>query len=73
MNLIVVCAVAFLTVMLLLSALAFMIRLLTTVFPEPVPTESGGIDPATAAAIDATVSRQIPGARLRRVESNRND
>lgn len=68
MNLIVVCVVAFLTVMTLLSVLASVIRLLTHLFPDQPARETPIVDAATVAAIQSTVQTQIPGAALIRVE-----
>jgi len=66
-NLALVCLVAFLTVMLLLSVLAGTIRILTRVFEvarEPAST----VDAATVAAIQSAVARQFPGAAVIRIE-----
>ena len=71
MNLIVVCIVAFLTVMTLLSVLALVIRLLTRLFPEKPSAgtaAAGSVDAATLAAIQSSVHANIPGAQLLRVE-----
>lgn len=69
MNLAVVCLVAFVTVMLLLSVLAGTIRLLTRFFdvPQEVPSS---VDAATLAAIQAAVARNCPGAVVLRVEAD---
>jgi len=67
-NLIVVCIVAFLTVMTLLSVLASVIRLLTRFFPDQPVHEGPVVDSATLAAIQAAVQQQVPGGRLVRVE-----
>lgn len=68
MNLFVVCIVAFLTVMTLLSVLATVIRLLTRFFPDQPAHEAPVVDSATVAAIQAVVSQQVPGACLVRIE-----
>lgn len=67
MNLIEVCLVAFLTVMGVLSLLALAIRLLTRLAPVPVEEKDAG-DPAMVAAVQASLQRIIPGARLIRME-----
>ena len=64
----VVCIVAFLTVMTLLSVLATVIRLLTRFFPDQPAHENPVVDSATVAAIQAAVSQQLPGACLVKVE-----
>ncbi len=63
-NLILVCAVAFATVLILLSVLAGVIRLVTLVFPEKAEES----DEAVLAAINTAVSTSIPGARVTRIE-----
>lgn len=68
MNLAVVCLIAFLTVMLLLSVLATVIRLLTRIFAE-VTDEASVVDAATVAAIQSAVAHQYPGACLLRIET----
>lgn len=68
MNLIVVCIVAFLTVMTLLSVLATVIHLLTRLFPDQPAHEGPVVDSATVAAIQSAVQAQFPGTALMRVE-----
>jgi len=63
-NLILVCAVAFATVLTLLSILAGLIHLITLMFPEK-EKES---DDAVIAAINTAVSTSIPGARVTNIE-----
>jgi len=63
-NLILVCAVAFATVLTLLSILAGLIHLITLMFPEK-EKES---DDAVIAAINTAVSASIPGARVTNIE-----
>ncbi len=67
MNLIEVCLVAFLTVMGVLSVLALSIRLLTRFAPVPADPEEV-VDPAMVAAVQASLQRIVPGARLIRME-----
>jgi hypothetical protein len=66
-NLIEVCLVAFLTVMSVLSVLALSIRLLTRFAPVPPENKDHG-DPVMVAAVQASIQRVIPGARLIRME-----
>jgi len=63
-NLIVVCAVAFVTVLTLLSILAGLIHLMTLLFPQPEEAS----DAAVIAAINTAVSTAIPGARVTHIE-----
>lgn len=63
-NLILVCAVAFATVLILLSILAGLIHLVTLLFPEK--TEES--DDAVIAAINSAVSTAIPGAKVTNIE-----
>lgn len=63
-NLILVCAVAFATVITLLSILAGLIRLITFLFPEKTDES----DPAVVAAIHTAVSTSIPGAKVTHIE-----
>jgi hypothetical protein len=65
-NLLVVCLAAFVSVMLLLSALAGIIRLLMAVFPGE--TQEAGIEPAVVAAIHSAVAAAYPGTRVTAVE-----
>lgn len=67
MNLLQICLVAFLTVMVVLSVLAVSIRLLTRFAPLPPENEDHG-DPMMVAAVQASIQRVIPGARLIRME-----
>jgi hypothetical protein len=71
-NLGLVCAVAFATVMSILSILALTFRLLTYLFKE-APKLAVASDPttdaATAGAIQAAVARAVPGGRVVRIES----
>lgn len=67
MNLGLVCLVAFITVMFLLSVLALMIRLLTRLFPVPGETATA-TDAATIAAIETVVARRFPGCVVTRIE-----
>jgi hypothetical protein len=59
--------VAFVAVFSLLSVLAIVMRLLTTIFPGE--TDRG--DAAVYAAISSAASRAFPGTRVTRIEENR--
>ena len=63
-SLIAVCAIAFIAVFVLLSFLAAVMRLTTTVFPA----RDGGIDAAVVAAVSTAVSTILPGARVIQIE-----
>lgn len=63
-NLIVICAVAFAAVLILLSALAALIHLITFAFPE----KTDETDQAVLAAIHTAVSTAIPGAKVTHIE-----
>jgi hypothetical protein len=67
-NLLLVCVTAFFAVVLLLGLLAGVIRLLTAVFPERVPEDTGA---AVVAAIHSAVARAYPSARVTRIEEIR--
>lgn len=63
-NLVVVCAVAFLAVLVLLSLLAALIRVITSVFAD-----RDAEDKATmVSAIHAAVAESLPGVRVINVE-----
>jgi hypothetical protein len=65
-SLLLVCLAAFIAVLLLLSALASVIRLLTAVFPgEPA---EGSAEPPVLAAIHSAVSAAYPGTGVTAVE-----
>ena len=63
-ELLVVCATAFLAVIVLLTVLAGAIHLITRLFPQP----RSGVDPALVAAIGSAVAATVPGARVTRIE-----
>ncbi len=65
-NLLVISASAFVAVLLLLSLLAGIIRLLTTIFPA-----DEGTDAALFAAIAAAAGRAYPGTTATRIEEKR--
>ncbi|HMP74243.1 MAG TPA: hypothetical protein PKE55_13365 [Kiritimatiellia bacterium] len=71
-NLLLVCANAFLAVMLLLSALAFLMRILITLFPEKPPAHAPepahSVSAPLAAAIQSAVHSVLPGARVTRID-----
>lgn len=59
-NLFVVCGIAFLAVMSLLSFLAVVMRVITAIFPVSRSTS----DPALVSAIHSTVAAVYPNARV---------
>ncbi len=63
-NLVAVCGIAFGAVFTLLTFLAIVMQVITTVFPERAPT----VDSTVVAAISGTVASLIPGARVTRIE-----
>jgi hypothetical protein len=65
-NLLVISASAFIAVIVLLSLLAAIIRLLTTLFP----VEEDG-DAAVLAAIATAAARAYPGTRITNIEETR--
>jgi hypothetical protein len=65
-NLLIICAAAFIAVIVLLSVLAATIRILTTLFPVPDDT-----DAALVAAIAAAHAGAYPGTRITRIEEHR--
>lgn len=65
-SLLVVCAAAFLAVLVLLSVLAGLIRALTALFPVPEAS-----DAALVAAITSAVSRVHPGMAVTNIQENR--
>jgi hypothetical protein len=62
---IVVCSLAFLTVFLLLGALAIAMRMITILFPE---RRTADTDVALVAAIASSVAAISPGARVVQIE-----
>lgn len=65
-NLLIICAAAFIAVIILLSVLAGAIRILTAVFPV-----SDDADPALIAAISAAAARAYPGTRITNIKEIR--
>jgi len=63
-NLMMVCLNAFMAVMVLLSLLAFTMRLLIMLFPE----KKTASDTTVTSAINLAVQQVIPGARVTRIE-----
>jgi len=55
-----VCIVAFIAVMSLLSILALVMKLITDVFPASRPVK----DPAVVSAIEMAVAKMVPGATI---------
>jgi hypothetical protein len=66
-SLLVICATAFVAVMLLLSLLAGVIQILMILFPE----EDKGADPALLAAVHTAAAAAHPGHRVTSVEEVR--
>jgi hypothetical protein len=66
-NLLVICVFAFIAVFLLLSALALVMRVLTSVFP----LQEDGPDAALLAAVSAAAAVAYPGMRISTVEETR--
>jgi hypothetical protein len=65
-DLLIVCAAALIAVFTLLGTLAGVIRLLTSIFPEPTDD-----DAALLAAVSAAASARHPGMRVTRIEEQR--
>jgi hypothetical protein len=65
-SLLIICAAAFVAVILLLSFLAGIIRVLTTLFPVPEDT-----DAALIAAITSVHAGAYPGTRITNIEEHR--
>jgi hypothetical protein len=65
-SLLIICLVAFLAVIVLLSVLAGIIRILTVLFP---PAEE--LDAAALAALGAAVAHFHPGMRIVKIETDR--
>ena len=63
-NLFVVCGIAFMAVMGLLTSLAVVMRIITAVFPVVRATS----DPAVIAAIHVAVATVVPDARVVKLE-----
>lgn len=66
-SLVLICLIAFIAVLGLLSILAGVIRLITVVFPVPGSTS----DPAVVAAISTAVATTVPGAKVTRIEEQK--
>jgi len=66
-SLLTICAIAFISVFLLLSFLALVIRIVTLAFPVPRQV----LDSALVAAIGAAVAVVLPGARITNIEEER--
>jgi len=69
-SLLIVCAVAGLSVFVVLSVLAGVIHALNLVFPPPAiaPGAAGTLDPAVVAAITRAVGAARPGTRVTGIE-----
>lgn len=59
-----ICAIAFIAVLVILTTLAAVIRLLSSVFPDTSPEADSGL----MKAIDTAVAEAYPGATVIRVE-----
>jgi len=68
-NLVLVCLVAFATVMILLTFLAAVISGITRVFP--VGSKTDAIDPAIVASINSVVAARFSGARVTHIEEQK--
>lgn len=66
-SLITICSIAFLSVFVLLSLLAVVIRVITSVVPE----RRRSFDPVVAAAISTAVAAVLPGARVTHIQEER--
>lgn len=66
-SLITICAIAFVSVFLLLSSLALVIRIITEAFPVPRQV----LDSALVAAVSTAVAAILPGARVTNIEEER--
>jgi hypothetical protein len=66
-DLLLVCVSAFVSVFVLLSLLAVVMRALIAVFPEKVTTT----DSAVLAAVTAAVSAAYPGAKIKDIQEER--
>jgi hypothetical protein len=66
-SLLTICAIAFISVFLLLSFLAVAFRIITQAFPVPRRV----LDSALVAAIGAAVAVALPGARITNIEEER--
>ena len=58
------CLIALISVFVLLGSLALIMKLITVVFPDRVPS----MDPVLIAAISTAVASIYPGARVTRIE-----
>ncbi|MDA1276184.1 MAG: hypothetical protein O2960_19390 [Verrucomicrobia bacterium] len=63
-SLLIICAIAFAVVLFILTVLAFVIRLLTSVFPDKSPEGDRGL----MQAINKAVAQAYPGSTVIRVE-----
>lgn len=68
MNLILVCLIAFVMVIVILSVLAAAMTGITRLFPPPTPRREGEIDAAVVAAIQAAAALHFQGARVMHIE-----
>ncbi|MCB2200984.1 hypothetical protein KQI63_16410 [bacterium] len=59
-----ICATAFISVFALLTLLAFVMQLITRLFP----VAKHSVDAIVVAAIDAAVNHHFPGAQVTRIE-----
>ena len=59
-----ICVTAFLSVFVLLTLLAFVMKLITVVFPVAKQT----VDAVLVAAINTAVNHRFPGAQVTRIE-----
>lgn len=66
-DLITICATSFLAVLLLLSILAFLIRMIIIAFPEKLNED----DSAVIAAITTTYNAHYPGTKITKIGENK--
>ena len=66
-ELLIICGIAFLSVFMILSVLAFSMRLIILIFPE----KKTGVDAAVVAVIASTVNRVFPGTKITKIEEKK--
>ncbi len=63
----VICGIAFLVVFVILTLLAFLMRIIMLIFPEKV----AGIDSTLIAAVASTVQNVFPGTKITKLEERK--
>jgi hypothetical protein len=66
-DLLTICATSFFAVLVLLSILAFLIRMIIVIFPE----KAGKDDSAVLAAISTTYNAHYPGTKITKIGENK--